>query len=108
MRVESRENNDESEKQQRSLATRTVTNKNCNEKIATNDKKNVARTKQREATRWQKSENSYEKMSSHSDEKKQRKKTTIRCNENNSEKLERQREITKLYFYPSSSKFYEI
>jgi len=37
MRVASRDSNDESEKQQRSWATRTVSSKKCNEKIAMNN-----------------------------------------------------------------------
>jgi len=55
MRVPSGEGNDESEKQQRSLATRTATNKKFNEKkvindetkLATNDEKKVARIARR-------------------------------------------------------------
>jgi len=86
--------------------------KKCNEKIAANSEKKVART-----VRRSKNKNSYEKKlastatkktSEHSNKieaskatKKQQKKTMIRCNEKKSERLEWQRELTKLYFYSS-------
>jgi len=56
MKVTSGESSDESEKQQRSWATRTAMNKKCNEN-------NKVVRKRREATRWQRSENSYKKAS---------------------------------------------